>query len=191
MTPWPVFRSWLEEARSTGSPWAGAMVLATATAGGRPSARAMMLRHVDESGLAFDSDYRSRKAQDLGANPRAAAVFLWPDQERQARFEGEVEAVTGDESDQRFRAAARDQQLAIWASTQSKPVEGSTEVRDRIEQLRAEHEGRPVPRPEWWGGYRLRPTTVELWQGRPDRVHDRLVYRLEDDGTWSTSRLSP
>ncbi len=167
------------------------MSLATCSAVGRPSVRAVVLRDLDGSGLAFDSDYQSRKAAELWANPWAATVFLWPDLQRQVRVEGPVEPVTAEESDRRFRAAPEEQRLAILASLQSRVVAGRRELERRLEELEKAFAGADVPRPSHWGGYRLRPDEVEFWQGRANRLHDRLLYRRRGEEGWSMERLSP
>ena len=189
--PLDQFLRWLEEARAGEGPWAEAAVLATATLDGRPSARAVILRGCDESGFAFDSDYQSRKAEELDANPWAALVFLWPQRERQVRVEGRIEKARPAESDAHFQAAPRTQQLAIRASGQSQVVAHRQELERRLGEEEAEHRGGDVPRPARWGGYRLRPTAIEFWQARPDRLHDRLRYRRQADGRWGVDRLSP
>lgn len=188
---WLQLRQWLDDARDSGSAWASVMILATSTAEGHPSARAVVVRDLDESGLAFDSDDRSRKAEELAHNPLAAGVLLWPELQRQVRAEGDVTPVPAGESNRRFEAVPRQQQLAIWASHQSEPIADLDELRRRIEQLEVRYRGRSVPRPSHWGGYRLRPTTIEFWQGRDDRLHDRFLYRRQPDGGWTTQRLSP
>ncbi|MDP8992949.1 MAG: pyridoxamine 5'-phosphate oxidase [Actinomycetota bacterium] len=182
---------WLDDAKRAGSPWADAMVLATSTPDGRPSARAVVMRELDHRGLVFDSDYQSRKAAELRDNPVGAAVFLWPEHQRQARVEGPVETVPAGESDRRFRAAPREQRLAIVASMQSQVVAGPEELERRVGELEETYAGREVPRPDHWGGYRLRPLAVELWQARPNRLHDRLLYRRRHEGGWIVERLSP
>ncbi len=183
--------SWLGQARAAEAAWAEVMTLATCGRDGRPSARAVVLRRLDESGLGFDSDYQSRKADELQANPWAAGVFLWPALERQVRVEGRVEVASDDESDASFAAAPRQQRLAIWASLQSRVLTEPEQLEARLRQLEASHAGEDVPRPPHWGGYRLVPVAVEFWQARPDRLHDRVRYRLQPGGGWVTERLSP
>lgn len=185
-------RRWVDEAEQTGSPWPDVMVLATATLDGFPSARAVVMRGLDDSGLVFDTDHQSRKAAELRANPRGAAVFLWPEHQRQARVEGSVATVPAEESDQRFRAAPREQRLAILASSQGQVLASREDLARRLRELSDAYAGREVPRPGHWGGYRLRPSSVELWQARSDRLHDRLVYRRPAEGDeWVVERLSP
>lgn len=183
-------RAWVEEAAATGSEWAEVMVLATSTPTGRPSARAVVMRQLDEAGLVFDSDYQSRKAQELEANPWSALVFLWPRLQRQARGEGRVERLSAEESDRRFAAASREQRLAIHASLQSQVVGDAEELSRRLKELEEAYSGLDVPRPAHWGSYRLVPEVIELWQGRPDRLHHRLRYRRVEGG-WRMEHLSP
>lgn len=184
-------RAWLHEAESTGSAWADVMVLATSSLAGRPSARAVVMRGFDEAGFVFDSDHQSRKAVELADNPWGAVVFLWPHLQRQVRGEGRVERLSAEESDRRFAAAPRQQRLAIHASLQSQVVAGTEELTRRREEVEAACWGRDVPRPAHWGSYRLRPDLIELWQGRSDRLHDRLLYRRLSGTGWSMERLSP
>ena len=184
-------RSWIDQARASEEPWAEVITLATCGREGRPSARAVVLRDLDESGLAFDSDYQSRKAEELRANPWAAAVFLWPARQRQVRVEGRVEPARAEESDARFAAAPREQRLAIWASPQSRVVTDPGQLEARRSRLEASYAGQEVPRPSRWGGYRLVPAAMEFWQARSDRLHDRLEYRRRPDGGWQVERLSP
>lgn len=184
------FRRWLDQARSEQWPWAEVMTLATATPEGRPSARAVVLRSFDDDGLLFHSDYQSRKADELDTNPWAAAVFLWAPAERQVRVEGRVEKTTAEEADRHFEGAPRAQRLAVWASEQSHPVPSRDELRRRLDGLEARFHDQEVPRPPRWGTYRLVPTVFELWQGRPDRLHDRVRYRRQAGG-WVVDRLSP
>ena len=184
------FRRWFDDARSVMEVAADMMILATATPDGRPSARAVLLRGWDERGLVFFTDARSRKGVELAANPRAAVVVVWPPRERQVRAEGPVAPVAGDEADAYFARRPRGHRLSAWASHQSTPIGGRDELDARMARLDAEH-GEEVPRPPWWGGYRLIPVEWEFWQGRPNRVHDRVRYRRAADGGWARDRLSP
>jgi pyridoxamine 5'-phosphate oxidase len=188
--PTAQFRRWFDDARSVMEVAADMMVLATATPDGRPSARAVLLRGFDERGLVFFTDTRSRKGSELAANPRAAAVLVWPPRERQVRAEGPVAPVADDEADAYFAGRPRGHRLSAWASHQSAPVVDRGELDERMARLAAEH-GDEVPRPPWWGGYRLAPREWEFWQGRPNRVHDRVRYRRGDEGGWARDRLSP
>ena len=169
---------------------AATVVVATATPDGSPSARAVLLRGFDHRGFVFFTDYRSRKAAELAANPRAALVWLWPPAERQVRVEGTVAVLAGAESDTYFAQRPRGHRLAAWASHQSSVIADRELLEVGIADLTARYEGSDVPRPPHWGGYLLRPVMFEFWQGRPNRVHDRLRYRL-DGGAWLQDRLSP
>jgi pyridoxamine 5'-phosphate oxidase len=184
------FGRWFDDARSVMEVAADMMILATATSDGRPSARAVLLRGWDERGLVFFTDTRSRKGLELAANPRGAVVLVWPPRERQVRAEGPVEPVAADEADAYFAGRPRGHRLSAWASHQSTSVAAREELDARMARLDAEH-GEEVPRPPWWGGYRLIPAEWEFWQGRPNRVHDRVRYRPADDGGWARDRLAP
>lgn len=168
-----------------------AMIVATATTDGRPSARTILLKAVDERGFVFFTNRRSRKGRELEANPRAALLFPWLDVRRQVAVEGSVERVADSESDEYFAGRPRGAQLGAAASPQSEVIDSREELERRRERAEAEHpEGRPIARPEHWGGLRVVPEVVEFWQGRADRLHDRLRYRREGDA-WVVERLAP
>ena len=164
--------------------------LATADASGRPSIRVVLLRTVDARGFVFFTNYESRKARDLTANPRAALCQHWPTLEEQIRVEGRVERVSGAESDAYFAGRPRDSQVGAWASEQSRPLESRAVLEGRIRDVEARFAGEPVARPPFWGGYRVVPETIEFWYGRPGRLHDRLLYTRGASG-WSTAWLFP
>lgn len=166
-----------------------AMTLATATPDGAPSARIVLLRGVDRRGLTFFTDYRSRKAQELAANPRAALCFYWGELERQIRVTGTVEQVSREESAAYFATRPRGSQLGAWASTQSSVLATRDELERRWETFAAQYPAE-VPLPAHWGGYRLTPERFEFWQGRESRLHDRFLY-VKDGGKWRVERLSP
>jgi pyridoxamine 5'-phosphate oxidase len=166
------------------------MILATATADGKPSARTVLLKGYDERGFVFYTNYEGRKAVELESNPRAALVFYWGELERQVRVEGTVSRVSVEESDEYFASRPRGSRLGAWASEQSRFVDGRRTLEQKLHSLQAEYENREVPRPPFWGGYRVEPEAIEFWQGREDRLHDRLVYRRED-GAWRIERLQP
>jgi pyridoxamine 5'-phosphate oxidase len=184
------FRAWFDQARAAGALDADAMVLATATPDGRPSARVVLLKGLDERGFAFFTNYHSRKGRELAANPRAALNFYWPELERQVRAEGAVETMTPAESDAYFRIRPRDSQLGAWASPQSELLADRAELEARLAEVAARFAGGEVPRPPHWGGCRLVPEAVEFWQGRPGRLHDRLLY-TRTPGGWRRQRLAP
>lgn len=167
------------------------MVVATVDAGGRPSSRAVLLKRADERGLVFYSNYESKKGRDLERNDRAAFLLLWSELARQIRVTGIVSKAPAAESDQYFATRDRNAQLEAWASEQSHTIPDRAWLEARFEQFDRRFVDQPVPRPDHWGGYRLVPDSFEFWQGRPHRMHDRLLYVRASDGTWTISRLSP
>lgn len=182
-------RAWQAEAEQAGVPLPHAMSLATATRDGRPSIRSVLLKEVEEDALVFFTNYRSRKGRELAENPRAAVAFRWVELERELRVEGVVERLAPEESDAYFAVRPRESQIAALVSPQSEPITRE-ELEGRFAEAARDLEGGPVPRPPHWGGYRLRAESVELWQGRPGRLHDRLRYRRTDGG-WTIERLAP
>ena len=188
--PVELFGGWFEAALAAGIDDANAMVLATADAAGRPSARVVLLKGYGLDGFTFYTNYASRKAEELTANPRAEMVFYWPALHRQVRIAGAVEKLPAADSDAYFASRPRGAQLGALASTQSAVIAGRAELEERYRRVEAEYEGRDVPRPPGWGGFRLRPEAIEFWQGRSNRLHDRLRYRRQDGG-WVRERLAP
>ncbi len=184
------FRRWFDEALSADLHEPNAMTLATSTNDGKPSARIVLLKGYDERGFVFYTNYEGRKAKDLDENPRAALVFFWGELERQVRIEGTVSRVPEKESDEYFASRPRGSQLGAWVSEQSRIVTDRRSLEEKLHSLEAEYANREVPRPLFWGGYRVEPEAVEFWQGRENRLHDRLVYRREDNG-WRIERLQP
>jgi pyridoxamine 5'-phosphate oxidase len=183
-------RDWFEEAAASGIIEAERMALATATPDGRPSVRIVLLKGIDNDGIRFFTNYDSRKGRELDANPRAAATLYWQPLYRAARLEGPVERLTAGESDAYFATRPRGAQIGAWASAQGSVLRSREELDERVAEVEARFPDE-VPRPEYWGGYRLRPDAVELWQGRPDRLHDREHFLLQSDGSWRSERLSP
>jgi pyridoxamine 5'-phosphate oxidase len=184
------FRRWFDEALAANLHEPNAMTLATATPDGRPSARVVLLKGFDERGFVFYTNYEGRKGRELEINPYCALVFYWGELERQVRIEGRVSRVPDGEADAYFEGRPRGSQLGAWVSEQSRPVRDRGALEDRLRELEYEYEGREVPRPPFWGGYRVEPETIEFWQGRENRLHDRLVYR-RSDGLWRRERLQP
>jgi pyridoxamine 5'-phosphate oxidase len=184
------FRRWFDTALAADLHEPNAMTLATATPEGRPSARIVLLKGFDERGFVFYTSYEGRKSEEIEASPRCALVFYWGELERQVRVEGGVSRIPEEESDEYFGSRPRGSQLGAWASEQSRPVEGRDALEERLRNLEAEYEGREVLRPPFWGGYRVEPEVIEFWQGRENRLHDRLVYR-RSGGSWRRERLQP
>lgn len=182
--------AWLAEAVRAGLREANAMVLATADADGVPSARTVLLKGIGAEGLTFYTNYRSRKARELAANPHAAVVLTWLPLERQVRVSGIVERLSAEESDAYFATRPRGSQLGAWASDQSAPIPDRATLEAAMEEARQRFGDGEIPRPPHWGGFRILPARVELWQGRSDRLHDRFEYRRTEGG-WEIRRLSP
>lgn len=188
--PLAFLRVWMDAAREEGIAEPNAFCLATADASGRPSARIVLLRGLDARGLVFYTSYFSRKGRELGENPVAAATFFWAALQRQVRVEGPVSRLDDDESDAYFRSRPRGHRLSAWASEQSEPIERRELLEERVAHFAERFEGEEIERPHSWGGYLLAPETVEFWQGRADRLHDRLVFARDAAG-WRLSRLQP
>ncbi len=184
------FQRWFADARATGDPLPEAMTLATATRTGIASARMVLLKGVDARGFVFFTNYESPKGHDLAENPRAALVFYWGKLGRQVRVSGTVSRVTPAESDAYFRTRPLESRLSAAASPQSEVIASRDQLEAKVAELRQQHNG-DVPRPAFWGGYRLSPETIEFWLHRENRLHDRLRYTRQPNGTWRLERLAP
>jgi pyridoxamine 5'-phosphate oxidase len=189
--PLEVLSTWYAEATLRGDLLPDAMTLATASLDGRPSARIVLFKGILRGGIFFVTNYQSRKARELEQNPRAALVMHFASRERQVRIEGRVERASAAESDAYFDSRPRGSQLGAWASPQSQPIASRSALDALAQTTEARFVDHPVKRPEFWGGYLVFPDLVELWLGRPDRLHDRFVYRPTPPGTWSIQRLAP
>ncbi|GAC1425923.1 MAG: pyridoxamine 5'-phosphate oxidase [Chitinophagaceae bacterium] len=190
-TPARQFEKWWKEALHAGIDEINAMTLATASATGLPAARIVLLKGYDERGFVFFSNYESFKGLQLGENPRACLVFFWKEVERQVRITGLVEKTTAAESDAYFNSRPETSRIGAWASPQSRIIESREWLEQNEKKYAAEFSGSAVKRPEHWGGYRVKPITIEFWQGRPGRLHDRIQYSLQENGSWQLERLAP
>ncbi len=188
--PFQQFQSWFDQAIAAQVPEPNAMTLATADAQGIPSARIVLLKGFDQRGFVFFTNYESQKGQELAQNPYAALVFWWAALERQVRITGRVEPVSAQESDAYFHSRPIGSQLGAWASAQSQRIPDRQVLEQRLQELTLQYQEQTIPRPVHWGGYRLNPSLIEFWQGRSNRLHDRLCYRLHQE-TWKIERLSP
>lgn len=191
--PIQLFRQLLAEAQALPRevvPEPTAFALATAAENGQPSIRMLLLKDVDESGFAFYTNLESRKARELAANRRAAMNFHWAPMERQVRVEGRVTAVDAAEADAYFATRARGSQIGAWASRQSRPMEAAADLDARVAEFERKFEGREVPRPPFWSGFRLEPSAIEFWRGKPNRLHDRQLFVRDGDG-WRVQLLYP
>lgn len=188
--PFAQFNRWFDEALKSEIREPNALTLSTVTADGKPSARVVLLKKLD-TGFTFFTNYLSRKGTELAENPNGCISFFWNELERQVRIEGIIEKVSEVESDEYFQSRPRGSQIGAWSSNQSMVIESRSVLEEREKALLAKYEGQAIPRPQHWGGYRLVPTYIEFWQGRPSRLHDRIAYSLEADGQWKIGRLSP
>lgn len=185
------FRRWFDEALAADLHEPNAMTLATATPDGKPSARIVLLKGFDGRGFVFYTNYEGRKARDLEQNSNCSLTFYWGELERQVRIEGRASRVPEEESDAYFDSRPRGSRLGAWASEQSRPVESREKLEDRLKGLEEEYEKVEIPRPPFWGGYRVEPEKMEFWQGRENRLHDRLLYSSSGTGEWEIQRLQP
>ena len=188
--PLKQFRLWFDEALSANVIEPNAMLLSTVS-NGRPSARIVLLKDLDQTGFTFFTNYESKKASEMETDPYVALTFFWKELERQVRIEGKVEKTTDAESSEYFSVRPRGSQIGAWASAQSQQLENREELENRTKLLEEQFAGTDVPRPPHWGGYRVIPHYFEFWQGRPSRLHDRLVYQQTVEGSWEIERLYP
>jgi pyridoxamine 5'-phosphate oxidase len=190
--PIRAFQTWFDHVRQAHSlPFPDAVCLGTVDPEGWPQGRMVLLKGMDERGFHVFTNYDSAKGQALEANPRAALTFYWGDLDRQVRVQGEVERLSAEESDTYFSSRPRGSRIGAWASDQSAPLESREVLEARVREVAERYGDGPIPRPPHWGGFLIRPRTVEFWQGRDDRLHDRIVYRRGADGGWTTERLNP
>ncbi len=190
--PFVQFLQWLNEAVEAQVPEVNAMHLATVSAEGRPSGRIVLLKGLDGGGFVFYTNYVSRKGKEMQSHELASLTFFWPQLERQVRIEGKVTKVSEEESDDYFQSRPRGSQIGAWASSQSSLLESREALEEKQRKLEELYgEAKVIPRPPHWGGYRVIPDRIEFWQGRPSRLHDRILYTLQADHTWVKQRLSP
>ncbi|KYC39770.1 pyridoxine 5'-phosphate oxidase [Scytonema hofmannii PCC 7110] len=189
--PFIQFKRWFDQTIAAQLVEPNAVTLATTTREGKPSARMVLLKGFDERGFVFFTNYNSQKGQELAENPQASLVFWWAELERQIRISGRVEKISDAESDEYFYSRPLNSRLGAWASNQSEAIESRAVLEQRIQELQAKYQNQDVPRPQHWGGLRVIPVEIEFWQGRPNRLHDRLRYTRINDGSWKIERLSP
>lgn len=192
LNPNPIsqFRLWMEEAIHAQVPEVNAFVLSTVSAEGKPSGRVVLLRDGNESGFSFFTNYLSRKGEDIAATPYASATFFWEPLQRQVRIAGTIEKLSATDSDEYFASRPRESQLGAWASHQSQILDTRQTLEERLIELDQQYKDQPIPRPPHWGGYLIKPTEIEFWQGRTSRLHDRFLYTLKGT-SWGVVRLNP
>ena len=188
--PMDVFADWFQAAVDENLLDANAMTLATVNAASRPAARIVLIKGFDERGFIFYTNYESSKARDIAANPHVHLCFYWNDFERQVRIDGKAEKLPREESEEYFKTRPRESQIGAWASKQSAEVESRDILQETYQKFEEQFEGQEVPLPDNWGGYVVRPHAIEFWQGRPSRMHDRILYEHKS-GNWVTKRLAP
>jgi pyridoxamine 5'-phosphate oxidase len=189
--PFKQFQIWFEQAEAAGSKLPNAMTLATATREGVPSARMVLLKGFDERGFVFFTNYESQKGIELQENPIASVNFYWSVLDRQVRITGHTTKTSREESEEYFHTRPVDSQLGAWASRQSQVIGCREALEERMRQLMSEYDGKQIPLPPYWGGFRLSPISIEFWQNRASRLHDRLRYTRQDNDNWLIERLSP
>jgi pyridoxamine 5'-phosphate oxidase len=189
--PFPLFEKWFKEALKARVLDANAMAVTTVSSSGKPSVRMVLLKGYDSKGFVFYTNYQSHKGRDLSGKPVASLLFFWPQLSRQIRIDGKVQRVPEWESDEYFQIRPRGGQLGAWASDQSRIVKNREVLEKRMRDLELKYKGQAIPRPSHWGGYRVVPSLIEFWKGRPNRLHDRLVYRRKGSGGWKMERLAP
>jgi pyridoxamine 5'-phosphate oxidase len=190
LSPFDQFQKWFNEAIASQLLEPNALLLSTVSSDGKPSARIVLLKGID-TGFKFYTNYLSRKGTELVENPNACITFFWAELERQVRIEGKIEKVSSEESDEYFQSRPRGSQIGAWVSNQSMVISDREVLEEREKHLIEKFGDQPIPRPPHWGGYRLVPTYIEFWQGRPSRLHDRVSYTQEENGNWKIERLSP
>ncbi len=189
--PFQQFAGWWQQAIESQIDEVNAMTLATASLEGVPSARIVLLKGYDERGFVFYTNYESAKGQELAENPRASLLFFWKELERQVRITGLVEKVSSTESDEYFLSRPTGSQIGAWASPQSHIIENRSWLENKVKELEAKFSTEKLARPTHWGGYRVKPVIIEFWQGRSSRLHDRIQYTLQENGSWKIERLAP
>lgn len=185
------FQHWFDETLAAELHEPNAMTIATATREGRPSVRVVLLKGFDERGFVFHTNYQGRKGSELEDNPLCALLFYWGELERQVRIEGTATRVSVEESDEYFKSRPRGGHIGAWASEQSRPITDRAALEKRVGELEEQYQGQEIPRPQFWGGYRVEPESMEFWQGRENRLHDRLLYSVSGGGRWEMKRLQP
>ncbi|MBI2730476.1 MAG: pyridoxamine 5'-phosphate oxidase [Sphingobacteriales bacterium] len=189
--PFNQFTKWWNEAITSDIDEVNAMTLATASPDGIPSARIVLLKGYDDKGFVFFTNYESFKAQQIAENPRATLLFFWKELERQVRITGIIEKVSAEESDDYFLSRPEGSKIGAWSSPQSHVIENREWLEERVREITKKFDGKTIERPANWGGYRVKPVTIEFWQGRSNRLHDRIQYTLEESGNWLIERLAP